>query len=140
MKTIRVAAALLFDDHKNFLIAKRAYGQFAGKWEFPGGKIEEGETEEDAIIREMKEELDVDVVPEKVVGVFSHAHDERIIELVLVRCSLATPSQKIVSDGSHAEHAWVQLPDCENFDFAPLDREIVDFLKQAEHDTLIKRC
>ena len=131
MKTIRVVAALLFDNQGNFLVAERAYGEFAGKWEFPGGKIEEGETEEEAIIREMKEELDVGIVPEKIIGVFSHTYDERKIELVLVRCALVLPSQKIISDGSHLQHAWVQLSDCENYDFAPLDREIVEFLRQA---------
>jgi 8-oxo-dGTP diphosphatase len=127
--SIRVVAALIFDDSGSFLIAERAHGHLAGKWEFPGGKIEKRETENEAIIREIREELGIDVVSEKTIGVFSHAHDEKEIELALIRC-LLPPHQKIVSDGSHANHAWVSFSKCDNFDFAPLDREIVEFLKQ----------
>lgn len=125
---IRVVAALIFDDSGSFLIAERSHGHLAGKWEFPGGKIEKGETEEKAIVREIREELGIDIVPEKIIGVFSHAYDEREIELVLIKC-LFPPNQKITSDGSHASHAWVRLSECENFDFASLDGEIVEFLK-----------
>jgi len=128
---IRVAAALIFDKQGNFLIAERAHGKLAGKWEFPGGKIEAGETEEQAVAREIQEELGISVAPKKIVGVFSHTYAEQEVELALVRCSPFDDSQKIISDGSHAAHAWVQFSDCENYDFAPLDHEIVDFLKQA---------
>ena len=127
---IRVVAALIFDERENFLIAERAYGALAGKWEFAGGKIEDKETEFEAIIREIREELGVDVIPKKIVGVFSHQYPERMVELALVLCALS-PEQKIVSDGSHAGHAWVQFSECENFDFAPLDKEIVEFLKET---------
>lgn len=128
---IRVAAALIFDSQGNFLIAERAHGKLAGKWEFPGGKIENGETEEEAVVREIQEELGILIVPEKVAGIFSHTYAEQEIELALIRCSPFDGSQKIVSDGSHAAHAWVQFSDCENYDLAPLDREIVEFLQQV---------
>ena len=56
MKAINVVAAIIKKDNKVF-IAKRGYGEFKGKWEFPGGKIEPGETGEEAVVREIKEEL-----------------------------------------------------------------------------------
>ena len=60
MKTIKVVAAVICDKDKVFATA-RGYGEFRGQWEFPGGKIEEGETPQQALIREIKEELDSDI-------------------------------------------------------------------------------
>ena len=60
MRTIRVAAAVIREGDKIFATAK-GYGEFKGMWEFPGGKIEEGETPHQALVREIKEELEVDI-------------------------------------------------------------------------------
>ena len=60
MKTIRVVAAIIIENGKVFA-TQRGYGDFKGGWEFPGGKIDEGETPEEALVREIKEELDTEV-------------------------------------------------------------------------------
>lgn len=60
MKTVRVVAAVIRKDDKIFA-TQRGYGEFKDGWEFPGGKIEEGETSEQALVREIKEELDTDI-------------------------------------------------------------------------------
>ena len=64
MKTIEVVAAIIHQDNK-ILATQRGYGDYKGWWEFPGGKMEEGETEEQAIIREIREELDVEIAVER---------------------------------------------------------------------------
>ena len=64
MKTIRVVAAIICDDMKNpsrIFATARGYGEFKGQWEFPGGKIEEGETPEEALVREIREDLDTEI-------------------------------------------------------------------------------
>lgn len=64
MKTVRVVAAIICDDVNNpskIFATARGYGEFKGQWEFPGGKIEEGETSEEALVREIKEELDTEI-------------------------------------------------------------------------------
>ena len=61
MKTVRVVAAIIIDDGKVFA-TQRGYGEFKDGWEFPGGKIDAGETPEEALIREIKEELDTEIV------------------------------------------------------------------------------
>ena len=64
MKTIKVVAAVICDsikDKKQILATARGYGEFKGQWEFPGGKIEKGETPQQALVREIKEELEVNI-------------------------------------------------------------------------------
>ena len=60
MKTIRVVAAIIVHENQVFA-TQRGYGNFKGGWEFPGGKIEQGETSQEALIREIKEELDTEI-------------------------------------------------------------------------------
>ena len=64
MKTINVVAAVIKKDDMIFA-TQRGYGEFKGGWEFPGGKVEEGESPEDALIREIKEELDTEISVDK---------------------------------------------------------------------------
>ena len=60
MKTVNVVAAIIIKDKKIFA-TQRGYGEFKDGWEFPGGKVEKGETPENAIVREIKEELDTEI-------------------------------------------------------------------------------
>ena len=64
MKTVNVVAAVIFDGDRVFA-TQRGYGPYKDGWEFPGGKVEDGETPEEAVVREIREELDVEVEPER---------------------------------------------------------------------------
>lgn len=118
---IEVVAAYLEIDNK-VLIAKRTYGDgpAIGKWEFPGGKINEGETPEEALIREMKEEMDIEV------SVLSYICDHieklptRTIHLNLYKCSKISGDIKINSE--HIDYALVSKDEIEDYDLVPADR------------------
>jgi 8-oxo-dGTP diphosphatase len=84
-----VVAAALFDTAGRVLIAQRPEGKhMAGWWEFPGGKVANGESDADALIRELREELGVEVRPRDEVMSLSHDYPDRTIDLVLWRATI----------------------------------------------------
>ena len=86
MKTLRVVAGALFDTEGRVLIAQRPAGKhMAGKWEFPGGKIDAGETELQALTRELEEELGVTVLSAARLLQLTHDYPERRVELNMWR-------------------------------------------------------
>jgi 8-oxo-dGTP diphosphatase len=99
---IYVVAAFINHNH-SFLLARRAYGNLKGYWEFPGGKVHRAEKPFDALKREIKEELNLDIVPKKVIGSFTHEYSFAKVHLTLISCVLASTNHKIVSDGSHSK-------------------------------------
>jgi 8-oxo-dGTP diphosphatase len=110
------------------LIGKRLRGYFTGRWEFPGGKVEEGETPEDCLRRELKEELDVEarVGPLFLSGV--HAYSHVTIELLTYRAEILSGG---ISLSDHSEVRWVAIKDLQEYDFPEADRAVIDKL-QAE--------
>lgn len=101
---INVVAAVIKDENEKILITQRNLKKAqGGLWEFPGGKIEPNETRENAIIREIKEELDIDLECKKING-----------EIKLLE---------------HEDYKWVSKNELENFLFAPADLFIVDRIK-----------
>ncbi len=103
-------------------------GYFTGRWEFPGGKVEEGETPEDCLRRELKEELDVEarVGPLFLSGV--HAYSHVTIELLTYRAEILSGG---ISLSDHSEVRWVAIKDLQEYDFPEADRAVIDKL-QAE--------
>jgi 8-oxo-dGTP diphosphatase len=92
-RRLRVVAAALFDDERRVLIAERPVGKhMAGWWEFPGGKVGSGESDTDALVRELREELGVEARPDHEVMRLSHEYPDRLIDLVLWRVTLTSGS------------------------------------------------
>ncbi len=125
---IIVVGALIVQGGK-FLLAERSHGELKGKWEFPGGKLEKGETEEEALVREIEEELGVQVVIEEKIKVFTHKYSFGDIHLTLLRCNLSDDVQHIGLRGSHEKFDWVDY-NTRDINFAPLDRKIFTYLKK----------
>ena len=128
-KHIQVAAALLFNKGKIFA-AKRGespYPYVAHKYEFPGGKIEQGESGEAAVKRELKEELDMDV---KVGGLYAKhtfEYPDFIITLSLYECEM----RSAFTLNEHESYAWIAPKDLDEKEWAPADADILGTLKRV---------
>lgn len=120
---LKVVAALIKKDNK-ILIAKRSTGNkdVIGKWEFPGGKVEENETEEQAIEREIKEEFDILVRAEKFVTNVISKDKDRQIDLRLYLCKFIDGEIKL---SAHSDYRWVHKDEILGYDLAALDRELI---------------
>ena len=129
MKTIKVVAAVISDSLENpkkFLATARGYGEFTGKWEFPGGKIEVGETSQQALVREIQEELNVKI---KVCDLIDTVEFDYPKFHLSMKCFLC-----VIVDGEiifkEAEDAkWLDKNELYSVDWLPADRIIVERLK-----------
>lgn len=125
MKTICVAAAIIRKDGRIFA-TRRGYGEFKGFWEFPGGKVEPGETPEEALVREIREELDTEIsVGERAARV---EYDYPKFHLSL-ECFFA----EVVSGGlvlkEHEEARWLSREELDGVEWLPADLELIERLK-----------
>jgi 8-oxo-dGTP diphosphatase len=86
---LRVVAAALFDSQGRVLIAERPAGKhMAGWWEFPGGKVAAGESDRDALVRELHEELGIEARPDAEIMTLTHDYPDRVVDLVLWRAAI----------------------------------------------------
>lgn len=128
MKTLLVVAAALVDDEGRVLIAQRPQGkQLAGMWEFPGGKVEAGETPELALIRELEEELGI-VVKQACLAPFvfaSHTYDDfhLLMPLFLIRRWEGEPEAR-----EHTAIKWVRPNAMRDYAMPPADAPLVAYL------------
>lgn len=126
-KRVVVVAALIEKDNK-YLIAKRATGDknMIGKWEFPGGKIEENEDEFHAIEREIKEEFELDIKAVKYIINNVCEYTDKIVDLRLYQCNYISGTFKL---HDHYEYKWVDKDELLNYDLCPADIELAKFIK-----------
>lgn len=127
---IKVAAAIIKSGEHILIAQRKATDRVPLMWEFPGGKIEEGETPEECLKREIKEELNIDISVHNFFESSIYSYDHGTIEL-LAYFATYDRKQKIKLF-SHAAVEWVQVGSLDNFEFAPADIPIVNKLKQ-EH-------
>lgn len=116
----RIIAAAIVDENK-ILIARRNYGTLAGYWEFPGGKVEQGETDAECICREIWEEFSVKIVVQKYLGEENFQVDNKNYDIVLYQAKLLSADVQL---SVHSEIAWVSKEDLEKYKLAPVDEQL----------------
>ena len=128
MKIINVVAAIIKKGNKVF-IGKRGYGEFKGKWEFPGGKIEPGETGEEAVVREIKEELRSTVKVLKFFGEINDEHGDRCFNVKFYICELVDGNLELTE---HLASKWVEPKEIVDAEFMEADKVVLDELRKVE--------
>lgn len=124
---INVVAAIITNNDGKILITQRNLKKSqGGLWEFPGGKIEQGETREEAIIREIREELTIDIKVDAYFDEKVFNYPEKVINLIALKCSKINGCIKLTE---HEDAKWVKISELDKFEFAPADMFIVNKLK-----------
>ena len=122
-----VVAALLWRGER-FLACQRPEHKVRGLlWEFVGGKVEPGETREQALVRECKEELDVTVVPGEVFMEVTHEYPDLTVHLTLFHAQLSEGEPKALE---HNALRWITVQEIDQLAFCPADEVILERLKQ----------
>jgi mutator protein MutT len=123
-----VVVAAVIERHGRFLVARRLEGtHLAGCWEFPGGKIHEGETEEAALQREAFEELNAGIENVRKIFRTAHVYPERTVELHFFRGDLTCDPHPVLGQ----ELRWIARDEFGAMDFPPADAELIDGLIHA---------
>jgi len=122
---IPVVAALIFDAQNRIIITRRPRGtHLAGMWEFPGGRIEPGETPEQALTREIREELALDIKVDSLYFQDVFEYENKIVDISFFMCTQKDPAQEPQALDV-AEWKRVRLVELEEFEFPPADKELI---------------
>lgn len=134
MKTIKVVAAIIKQNDKIFA-TQRGYGEFSGGWEFPGGKVEPGESPENALIREIKEELDTDILIDQFVTTVEYDYPTFHLSMDCFLCSIHSGELKLLE---HNSSKWLDMDQIDSVDWLPADIEVVEKLKEIKME--LSKC
>ena len=129
VKQIEVVAAIIHDAEGRIFATQRGYGDMKDGWEFPGGKMELGETPEEALKREILEELDTKIVVERLLTTVDYDYPKFHLTMHCFICSVESGSLTLKE---HEAARWLKLSDIYSVDWLPADRVVVDELMAAE--------
>ncbi len=125
MKTIEVVAAIIVDKGRIFA-TQRGYGDFKDGWEFPGGKMEPGETPEQALVREIEEELDSEIVVGKLIKTVDYDYPKFHLTMHCYLCELRDGKLTLLE---HEAAKWLDQETIDSVDWLPADLQIIDDIK-----------
>lgn len=132
MKQITVSGAIIFrtnqeTNKKEIFATQRGYGDFKGGWEIPGGKIEAGETPEQCIVREIREELATEIHAEKIVDVVEYDYPTFHLTMHCILCSIVSGDLKLLE---HDAAKWLTKESLYSVDWLPADKLILDKIEE----------
>ena len=125
MKTINVVAAIIIKDNKIFA-TQRGYGEFKDGWEFPGGKVEQGEAPENAIVREIKEELDTVIEVKEYFDTVEYDYPNFHLSMKCYICTVVSGNLELLE---HEAAKWLDKDSLDSVAWLPADLGLVDKLK-----------
>ena len=117
-RTIRVVAAVLEQDGRYLITQRRATAVLPLMWEFPGGRVEEGETDAQALKREVRHRLGAEIEVGKLISFVSHPYEHYVVDLFLYECTLLSTKLKAQNVGAFR---WVTSAEFDQFPFTPAD-------------------
>ena len=126
MSITDVVAALIWDGPRFMICQRPSHKARALLWEFVGGKTEAGETLEDALIRECREELDITVAVGDIFTQVIHEYPDIHIRLTLFNCTIADGTPKLLE---HNDLKWILPSEIPDFDFCPADKDILTLIQ-----------
>ena len=126
MKIINVVAAVIKKDNL-VLTTQRGYGEFKGLWEFPGGKIEKGESHQQALVREIKEELNVNISVEDFICTVEYEYPNFYLVMHTYFGKITQGEVKLIE---HQSMKWVEISELDNLNWLKADIDIIIKLKE----------
>lgn len=125
MKSIEVVAAVIENQGKIFA-TQRGYGDQKGGWEFPGGKMESGETPQEALVREIKEELDTEIEVGELIDTVEYDYPKFHLTMHCFFCSIKQGNLVLKE---HEAAKWLTLEALDTVDWLPADRELIEKIR-----------
>ena len=127
MKTINVVAAIIHDSQGKIFATQRGYGEWKDWWEFPGGKIEPGEEPEEALKREIREELATEICIEEFLCTVDYDYPQFHLTMHCYICSLLTEALHL---NEHEDACWLKHEKLDSVKWLPADVKVVERLKE----------
>ena len=121
MKTIKVVAAIIRDANGRILCTQRGYGEWKDWWEFPGGKLEAGETPEEALMREIREELSTEIRVDEFLCTVDYDYPTFQLTMHCYLCSLLTGALHL---NEHKAARWLEISELGSVKWLPADVEV----------------